>query len=266
MTARPPLSEPDPVGSRSVTAGPGLMQCVILAGGLGTRMQPVTTKYPKTLIEVCGRPFAHWQLDFLASQGITRVLYCLGHLGGQVRDYVEDGSRWGVEVDYVDEGDHLAGTAGALRRALDSGALETTFFVLYGDSYVQLPLRAVQDSFQHRSEPALMAVFRNEGLWDRSNVVYDGARVTLYDKHADPMPETMVYIDYGVSVLGAHLVEELVPGGLPFDLAPVYTSLSTSGRLAGFEATSRFYEIGSPGGLDELEAHLASSRRSPNRA
>jgi NDP-sugar pyrophosphorylase family protein len=237
------------------------MQCVILAGGLGTRMWPETRTVPKTLLPVAGRPFASYQLAWLAGSGIDNVVYCIGHLGGLIREYVADGSTWDLSVRYVDESDQLRGTAGALRLALDSGALEGDFLVLYGDSWLQVDPATVLQALRERSDPALMTVFRNDGRWDGSNVVLEGARVRRYAKGlADPPPE-MRWIDYGLLALRRQVIAERVPAGRPFDLAPVCESLAADGLLAGLEVHERFYEVGSASGRDELEAMLASRRR-----
>src|ERR1017187_8690309 len=106
------------------------MQCVILAGGLGTRMWPETKSIPKTLLPIAGTPFATWQLSWLARSGIDSVVYCVGHLGQLIRDHVSDGSCWGLSVRYVDEGDRLRGTAGALRLASDENGLGGEVLVL----------------------------------------------------------------------------------------------------------------------------------------
>ncbi len=236
------------------------MQCVILAGGLGTRMWPETHTVPKTLLPVAGQPFAAYQLAWLADSGINDVVYCIGHLGGQIRAFVGDGSGWDVSVRYVDESDQLRGTAGALRLALDSGALEDDFLVLYGDSWLQVDPAAVLQVLREGGEPALMTVFRNDGRWDASNVVLDGTRVLRYAKGlANPPPE-MQWIDYGLLAMRRLVIAERVPAGQPFDLAPVCASLATQGLLAGLEVSSRFYEIGSVSGRNELEAVLSARR------
>lgn len=233
------------------------MQCVILAGGLGTRMRPHTERLPKTLLEVNGEPFAAHQLRLLAAQGVTRVAYCIGHLGQQITEFVGDGSRFGLEaVAWVDEGPSLRGTAGALRLAFDRGVLEERFFLLYGDSYLPAPMRPVWDAALATGLP-LMTVHRNEGRWDGSNAIFRDGRVLLYEKgRKDAAAIGMAHIDYGLAVLPRDLVAE-VPGGMAADLADLYHRLSLTGRLAGFEVTERFYEIGSPAGLAELEAFLA---------
>ena len=235
------------------------MQCVILAGGLGTRMWPRARTVPKTMLPVAGHPFAHWQLRWLADSGVTSVVYCVGYLGSQVRDYVADGAAWGLQVDYVDEGAALRGTAGALRLALDQGVLQEHFLVLYGDSYLQIDPAAVHAAAITAGAPALMTVYENSGRWDTSNVVLEGDRVRRYDKGVSPVPTEMRWIDYGLSVIERDLVARRVVPDEVADLAPVMATLAHQGDLAAYLATERFYEIGSPEGLAEVEEALAGS-------
>ena len=233
------------------------MQCVILAGGRGTRMSPATERVAKTLLPVLGQPFAHHQLAWLASERVGRVVYAIGHLGRQVVDYVGDGSRWGIDVSYADEGGRLLGTGGALRHAVDLGLTDERFLVLYGDSYLLQPVRPVWEAAPASGDP-LMTVFRNEGRWDRSNARFEGGRVVLYEKgRADAQAIGMRHIDYGLSVLGSDFIRAEVPPDAVADLADACHRASLDGRLRGFEVTERFYEIGSPAGLTELEAFLA---------
>jgi NDP-sugar pyrophosphorylase family protein len=237
------------------------MQCVILAGGLGTRMLPQTSTIPKTLLPVAGKPFATYQLTWLAEAGIDAVVYCVGHLGQQIRTHVGDGRAWGLSVRYVDEGDHLRGTAGALRLACDKEALDEDFLVLYGDSWLQVDPAAVLRSARKRREPALMTVYRNDGRWDGSNVVLADDRVTCYQKGLNPPPSEMHWIDYGLLVLRRPVIADRVPADSPQDLAPLCSALAAEGLLAGLEVFKRFYEIGSPSGRDELEAAFATLDR-----
>lgn len=236
------------------------MECVILAGGLGTRMRPATETIPKALIPVAGRPFVDWQLEWLASQGVRRIVLSIGHRGDLLRQHVGDGAAFDLQVDYVDEGPRLRGTGGALRLALDQGVLGDTFFVLYGDSYLSVSLPAVWAAFVGSGRPALMTVLRNEARWDASNADYADGAVLLYDKHRAE-PDRFRFIDYGLLVLSQAVVSE-IPAGEVSDLATLLHRLSVEGRLAGFEVAHRFYEIGSPSGLAELEAHLQHAQHS----
>jgi NDP-sugar pyrophosphorylase family protein len=234
------------------------MQCVILAGGLGTRMRPLTETCPKTLLPAAGRPFAYYQLHWLAAQGITAVVYSIGHQGDQIRRYWAE-QRPPIPICYVDEGEVLLGTAGALRLAHKQGVLDERFFVIYGDSFLPVEFAPVWDAFQASTLPALMTVLRNEGRWDSSNAIYKDGRVVLYDKNHAP---GMNYIDYGLLAFTRQLF-----AGAPsdiFDLAVLLRQLSLDGRLAGFEVSERFYEVGSAAGLLELDRYLAE--REPVRA
>ena len=230
------------------------MQCVILAGGLGTRMRPLTETCPKTLLPVCGRPFAYHQLHWLAAQGIEDVIYCIGHQGEMIRRYWESEPGPVRSIRYVDEGEQLRGTGGALRLAGVQGALDESFLVIYGDSFLPVEFGPIWRAFHASGMPALMTVLRNQGRWDRSNVVYENGRLLLYDKQTDPR---MQHIDYGLSAFRRELFDNRPE---VFDLALLLHDLSLQGELAGFEVEQRFYEIGSPEGLLDLEQYLEKSQ------
>ena len=228
-----------------------MIPVAILAGGLATRLKPLTETIPKALLPVADKPFLEHQLAYLRGQGIARVVLCVGHLGEMIRDQFGDGSRLGIHIDYSFDGPVLLGTGGAIRQALP--LLGPEFFVLYGDSYLPIDFADVLAHFRASGKPALMTVYRNEGRWDTSNVWFENGVIRLYDKR-ERIPE-MRYIDYGLSVFvkqafGARSSSE------PFDLATLLTSLAREGELAGYEAPERFYEIGSHAGLAELDAHL----------
>ncbi len=197
----------------------------ILAGGLATRLHPVTTTMPKALVDVGGRPFAEHQLDWLTSQGIERVVFCVAHLGEMIRDALGNGSRWNLHIDYVFDGGTLLGTAGALKRALP--VLGEAFFVLYGDSLLTCDLPAIERAFRASGRPGLMTVFRNDDKWDRSNVLFTEGRLVRYDK-VNRTPD-MKHIDYGLGVLTDRALAP-VPPDRPSDLAAVYERLLADGR------------------------------------
>lgn len=227
------------------------MQCVILAGGLGTRMRPLTDTCPKTLLPVLGRPFAYYQLHWLASQGITEVVYSIGHHGDLIRRYWDQERSPVPSLRYVDEGDRLLGTGGALRLACEQGVLQERFFVIYGDSFLPIRFAPVWQAFQSSGLRALMTVLHNRGEWDRSNAKYQAGRILVYDKRGGG---DFDFIDYGLSAFERRLFEN--EAREKFDLSDLLHELSLEGELAGFEVQERFYEIGSPQGLWALEQYL----------
>ena len=227
----------------------------ILAGGLATRLQPLTRTVPKALIEVAGRPFLWHQLQLLKRNGIRRVVLCVGHLGEMIESRFRDGSELGIEIQYSYDGPELLGTAGAVRKALP--LLDRDFFVMYGDSYLDCNYPAVYREFRRSNLPGLMTVFRNDGRFDVSNVEYADGQIVRYDKRN---PTTaMRHIDYGLGVLDAGCFSAM-PTGIPSDLSDLYSELAASGRLAAFEVKRRFYEIGSIDGLRETSEYLSGSQ------
>lgn len=231
------------------------LSVALLAGGLATRLRPITETIPKCLVEVAGRPFLEHQLDHLRACGLRRVVLCVGHMGEKVREFAGDGVRFGMELSYSFDGPEPLGTGGALRQALP--LLSDPFFVLYGDSYLPIDFRQVAQAFLPSAALGCMTVFRNEHQWDRSNVWFEEGALRLYHKR-NPDPR-MRHIDYGLGLL-RHEAFAYAPASGTFDLANLYENLVTSGRLQGQEVASRFYEIGSHAGLKELDDHL---RRHP---
>lgn len=231
------------------------MPVAILAGGYATRLRPITEKIPKLLVTVAGEPFFSHQIRLLRESGLTRLVVCAGHLGEKIVEHYGDGAKFGVGIEYSFDGPKLLGTGGALIRALPK--LGEAFYVLYGDSYLPTDYKAVGDHFIRSGRLGLMTVFKNDGQFDASNVQFEAGQIVAYDKQ-NRTPK-MRHIDYGLGAfrLGAF---EGFPRDAAVDLADVQKALLARGELAGYEIRERFYEIGSPEGLAELDRHLRAKR------
>ena len=232
-----------------------MLPVAILAGGLGTRLQPMTSAIPKVLIEVNGEPFIVHQLRLLRANQIEHAVVCVGYLGEMIHEALGEGSVEGVHVDYAFDGSTLRGTAGAVKNALP--LLGEAFFVLYGDSYLPCDYRAVQTAFLESGRQGLMTVFRNEGRWDKSNIEFENGAIVAYEKKTPTV--RMHHIDYGLGVFRSSAFRE-IPDGATCDLVAVYQDLLKRGQLAGFEVKQRFYEIGSLEGLEDTAKFLAQQR------
>ena len=233
-----------------------LYPVVILAGGMATRLRPITEKIPKALVEVGGEPFIAHQLRLLYFHGVRRVVISAWYRGDMIRDYVGDGSEFDMQVSYVFDGDKPLGTGGAIRRALP--LLNEPFFVLYGDSYLPCNYAEIQARFELSGQPALMTVYRNEGKWDTSNVEMRGETIIKYDKNK--RSPAMQFIDYGLGIFRPDVFRGLKDGEYA-DLANIYRDLARDKKLAAYLAYQRFYEIGSYEGLRELDEVL---KKNPN--
>lgn len=226
----------------------------ILAGGLGTRLGPLVEDTPKPLLRVADKPFLLHQLLLLASAGASRVVLCVGHLGERIEGAIGR-TQFGLTIDYSYDGPTLAGTLGAVRHAAD--LLGERFLVLYGDTYLRVNYQAFASQWLGSGLAGAMSVLHNRDSWDRSNVIYKDSRVIMYDK-ASSSPD-MEWIDYGLGGLTAGTLR-LCPAD-ERDLSALYRELASRGQLYGFEATERFYEIGTPSALREADDYLRSLDR-----
>lgn len=223
----------------------------ILAGGMATRLCPKTKNISKSMLEIAGKPFIAHQLALIKREGITEVVICAGFLGEQIRNFVQNGEHWGIKANYSFDGEKLLGTGGALRKALP--LLGDIFWVMYGDSYLDTKYSPIFDYFLSINKLGLMTVFQNNGQWDKCNVLFRNGLICKYNKRCfDP---EMKHIDYGLSLLRREALAEK-PEGEAFDIADLYTELVNRKDMLGYEVKERFYEIGSPEGLEEMRVHL----------
>jgi NDP-sugar pyrophosphorylase family protein len=235
----------------------GAPPLALLAGGLATRLRPMTTSLPKSLVTVAGQPFIVHQLRLLAAEGVHDIVICCGHLGEQIETFVGDGTQFGCRIRYSYDGPGLLGTGGAICRALH--LLGSRFWVMYGDSYLTVAFGPILEAYRRSGVPGLMTVFANHGCWDTSNVEFVNGRIVRYDKSVHT--PAMQYIDYGLGLFSADVFHRW-PGAAAFDLSHLQARLAEGGELAGYEVTERFYEIGSPSGLAETDAFLTKQMTS----
>ena len=227
----------------------------ILAGGLATRLRPITEKIPKSLVTVGGKSFLEHQLELLRRNGVRKIVLCVGYLGEMIEVRYGNGRSLGVEISYSYDGANLLGTGGAIRKALP--LLGPSFFVLYGDSYLPIRYNSVADAFVAAGRPALMTVFQNQDAWDKSNVWFETGQIRLYSKRR--RLQQMRHIDYGLTVCSQSIFDDW-KNEEAFDISAIFESLSEKDDLAGFEVFERFYEVGSPSGLAELDDLLSNTR------
>jgi len=226
------------------------MQMAILAGGLATRLGDLTKGQPKSMVQISGKPFLEYQLDFLKRQAVRDIILCTGRFKEQIENYFRDGKEFGVNMKYSRE-DKLLGTAGALKKA--EPLLNDAFFTMYGDSYLFLDFNRVMSYFKSRNKLALMTVYKNYDRYDRSNAVVEGNLVKKFSKKEKT--KEMVYIEYGVNIFKKEVLR-MIPENQFYSLDDLFPRLIEIEELLAFEVGERFYEIGSPQGLREFEEYI----------
>lgn len=232
-----------------------MLKVVILAGGLATRLRPLSEKIPKAMIEVCGKPFVHWQMELLSRQGVNEVVFCLGYKADAITNFIGDGSAYGIKVEYSFDGSKQLGTGGAIRHALP--ILGEHFMTLYGDSYLPIDFKSVEVAFRESAKPALMTVYLNNEKYGSSNAEFHNGIVSRYNKEEKDVG--FKYIDYGLGCYKAEIFSNYENKN-PLDLSQICSKLARNNQLAGFEIKERFYEIGSFSGIREFEKFLVRSK------
>ncbi len=230
-------------------------QTVILAGGLGTRLRPLTNSRPKSMVELLGKPFLQHQIELLRGQGLRRFLLCVGHRADQIVSRFGDGTALEVDIKYSYDGASPLGTGGALVKALP--LLDRWFLVLDGDSFLPIDFHALILQFQKQRPLALMAVYRNANRYVPSNVSIQRGWVNAYDRSR----QGFVYIHAGLTIFDRQALERIPPDRFLL-MDEVYQGLVAQRQLACFVLRRRFYEMGSFAGLAELERYISKAGHS----
>jgi len=217
----------------------------ILAGGMASRLLPLTAVVPKSMLMFNDEPFIGHQLRLLHKQGISRVVICIGHMGGLIRNYVGTGKGYGIGVLYSEDGLQPLGTAGAVKKALR--LLGEKFFVLYGDSYLTCNFADVQRHYEHEKCLGLMTVYHSKNSSGRDNVKCANGKVVEYGNR-------MWHVDYGLSIFDKQVFKLLLPN--QGDMGVIYRQLALNAELTAYEIHERYHEIGSLKGIYDLRKEL----------
>lgn len=226
------------------------MQVAILAGGLATRLGGLAKNWPKSMLQIQGKPFLEYQLEFLKRGEIEDIVLCVGHMGEQIEQYFGDGRKYGVKIRYSRE-DKPLGTAGALKRA--EKLLDDPFFTMFGDSFINLDFGRVMAHFNSQNKLALMTVYKNHDRYGRSNTEIEGNLLKKFSKKEKTAD--MVYIEYGVDLFRKEALD-MIPENESYSLDDLFPRLIGREELLAFEVNDRFYEIGSLQGLREFERFI----------
>lgn len=230
------------------------MQIVIFAGGLGTRLRPLTEATPKSMIMVYGRPFLEYQLDLLEKTRLfSEAILCVGYKYQQVEDYLKECKKYNFKLVFSREKEHLLGLAGALKLA--EPLLENTFFTLNGDTYLSVDYNKIFSYFKKRNKKALMVIYKNHNKYQKSNVSISNGYIQRYDKNAQS--KDLTYIDAGLSIFKKEILYT-IPESQFFSLGEVYARLIRENELLAFETKQKFYDIGSFRDLEEFKKFVGT--------
>jgi N-acetyl-alpha-D-muramate 1-phosphate uridylyltransferase len=231
------------------------LQAVILAGGLGTRLRPLTNTVPKAMVPVNGKPFLEYELNLLKTNGIFDIVLCVGYLGDIIHDYFGNGERLGIRISYSYDGEELLGVAGALKRA--EHHLRDIFFVTYGDAYLSADYNGAMKEFMGTRKLGMMLAYENHNAYGKSDLAIKDGFVTKYDKQ-NQTPD-MVWINYGISILRKQALNS-IPEDTKCDEEQFYGELIKHKELLANIVKERFYEIGTAPALKEFENFVTKAK------
>lgn len=221
---------------------------IILCGGEATRLMPLTGDTPKSLIVFEKVPFIEWQIRLLQSIGFENIILAVGHLSEKIVRFIIRKKYFGLNIRFSPDGDVPLGTGGAVKKASELAG--DNFFVMNGDSYLDFDFRSMLNKFYESGGKAMMAVYKNNGLYDLSNTSINGGKVVCYDKNG----KNLDYIDYGISVFNKSVFTDI--SEKIFDMEKLNNRLIANNGLYAFEAQNRFYEIGSFQGINDFKNFL----------
>lgn len=231
-----------------------MLPIIILAGGLATRLRPITEKIPKSMVQILGRPFIDWQLELLARSGYKEIIISVNYLGNYIEDHIGNGQQFGLNVRFVYDGIIQLGTGGAITKA--SEGLKGDFAVIYGDSYLPINYAEVEEAFLSSDKLALMTVYKNKNVLESSNLEFINGKIERYSKKNKNAK--MQHIDYGLEYFKREVFSQ-ASGPNPLDLADLLESMVKNDEIEAFLINQRFFEVGSFQGIKDLETYLESS-------
>ncbi len=227
------------------------MQMVILCGGLATRLGRIAKDVPKSMIKIKNKPFLEYQIDNLKKHSIKDIVLCVGHLSDQIQNYFGNGKKFGVSIKYSYDKDKPLGPIGALKNA--EILLKDVFFMMYGDSYLNVDYQKIYNYFKNQNKLGLMVVYKNFNKFDNSNLVVKDNIIVAYGEKEKT--QDMIYIDYGTSILRKKTLT-LIPKNTFFSTGQFFSSLISKKELLAYEEKERFYHIGNPDALKELRNYI----------
>ena len=230
-------------------------QAVILAGGRGTRLKPLTDTRPKPMIEVLGKPFLAYQIEQLRDQGFKKVLLLLGYLPEVVQEYCGNGSRWGVKVEYsISAAEDETGR----RLKLAQDLIDPCFLLLYCDNYWPMSIDKMWSRFVASRAPAMITVYTNKDGYTRNSVRVDtDGYVAIYDKTCGSPGLQGVEISY--ALIHKAVLQLLPAKNLSVEEA-LYSRLAENRQLAAYITDHRYYSVGALHRLPLTESFFAHRR------
>jgi NDP-sugar pyrophosphorylase family protein len=222
----------------------------ILCGGFGTRLYPVTKYLPKSLYPINGKPFIDYQLERLKSGGFNHIVLLVSHFGNEIREYVGNGERYGLNIEY--SFDDAKGTLPAIKKAFKF--LDYNFFITYGDSYLTADFKDIQKTYDAQNKPFLVTIYKNnDETLHKNNIAYINNQIVDYSQLN--LNNSCQYVDYGITILNKNYLDNIDETWYT-NVSNLYNFAIAKNNLASYVIKERFYEVGSLRGIQDFTKYV----------
>ena len=234
------------------------MQTVIMAGGKGTRIASVNAEVPKPMLEVCGKPILEHQIEVLKRQNLTDIILVIGYLGSVIRDYFQDGSKYGVHISYIEEKE-LLGTAGSFYYLKD--IIQDDFFLLNGDLIFDVDLHRFMNFHKEKHALATLFTHPNNHPYDSGLIIAnEDGTITKWIHKEEERGFLRNRVNAGIHIISPMVLErftELKKTDLDRE---VLKPLISSGRVYAYDSPEYVKDMGTPERYRQVEQDLLKGR------
>jgi D-glycero-D-manno-heptose 1,7-bisphosphate phosphatase len=232
----------------------GIKQAVILAGGMGTRLYPLTKDKPKPMIEFYGKPFLEYLVQRIVDQGIEDILILVGYHADKIEDHFEDGSKWGIKIHYSNTPvEDNTGTR--IRKA--AHLFQDEFILMYCDNNWPFDLVKMYTQYQESNVDGQVVIYNNLDSYTEHNVILEEGKVKVYDKKRET--PNLSGVDIGFIILKTSILDDMPEDDFLFETY-LFPKLIAHGKLGAYVTGHRYYSVGSFARLELTRDYLSSCK------
>jgi len=231
------------------------MQIIILSGGFGTRLYPLTKNLPKALIQINGKPFIEYQLDYLIKKGFKKFHLCLGFKSNLIVDFISKNQKFNQITTFSEDGEKALGTGGSIIKSYNY--LDDIFCITYGDTLLPINYKKPISFFNKNNFDMVMTIYKNNKITDKYNILYKKNLIKKYDK--GNKINNLNCIDYGFLITKKEVFKKKYSKGMKVDLVEIINKLIIEQKVAGYEVKKPFYEIGNHESLKKTSYFILNS-------
>tara|TARA_Y100000310_G_C20361108_1_gene659009 strand:- start:45 stop:737 length:693 start_codon:yes stop_codon:yes gene_type:complete len=213
------------------------MKAIILAGGLGTRLRPLTDKTPKPLLPIKGKPTMQYSIENLVEHGITEIILAISFQADKIKEYFGDGSDFGAVLSYSIETEPL-GTGGAVKQAVQN--IDDDFVLIWGDNLMDVDIQKMIEQHQQHSGLITMALTPREDVQNFGVAKLENDKIVGFVEKPSKQQAPTNLINAGAFVINPQALE-ILPTGVSSIEKDCFTKLAEQGKIFAYQHTGQWF-------------------------